>query len=437
MTESQKLKTTVLHAVHLQRNANMAEFGGYDMPLWYPAGTKAEHLAVISRAGLFDTSHMAVITLEGDGAFDLLQHCFTRDLLRCQGKNGAPLTPGKSVYGLFLQNDGTVLDDAIIGQLGKARYMVVVNSNMGPVVTAHLRENAQGQVSIADYTDKLGKIDLQGPAAARILQDLLANPDEVLTDMGYFSFKGDIFAGGSSAVQLKDGTRVLVSRTGYTGEFGFELFTEKDSATNLWEKLVEAGQPFGLLPCGLAARDSLRAGALLPLSHQDIGDWLFGHTPWSFVLPWNKDGSGWTKSFIGAQRLDQGERDYTYGFAGYDPRKITVSERSEVQDADGSRLGRILTCTTDMAIGRVDDQIFSIATPVSRGRPETFQARGLSCGFVRVGRACKPGEQLWLVEGKRRLKVEIRNIIRPDRTARAPMAQMRSSEKERGDHERD
>ncbi len=188
MTESQKLKTTVLHAVHLQRNANMAEFGGYDMPLWYPAGTKAEHLAVISRAGLFDTSHMAVITLEGDGAFDLLQHCFTRDLNHCQGKDGAPLTPGKSVYGLFLQSDGTVLDDAIIGQLGAGRYMIVVNSNMGAAVSAHLRELARGEVSLVDYTDELGKIDLQGPASARILQRLLADPDTVLTDMGYFNF---------------------------------------------------------------------------------------------------------------------------------------------------------------------------------------------------------------------------------------------------------
>lgn len=427
MTESQKLKTTVLHSFHHQHNANMAEFGGYDMPLWYPSGTKAEHLAVIRQAGLFDTSHMAVIVVEGGSAFDLLQHCFTRDLNHCQGKDGAPLTPGKSVYGLFLQSDGTVLDDAIIGQLGAGRYMIVVNSNMGAAVSAHLRELARGEVSLVDYTDELGKIDLQGPASARILQRLLADPDTVLTDMGYFSFKGDIFPGGTSTVELKDGTRVLVSRTGYTGEFGFELFTAKDSAAALWQDLLDIGESFGLLPCGLAARDSLRAGAMLPLSHQDIGDWLFGHTPWSFVLPWNKEGSGWTKGFVGSQQLLQGQRDYTYGFAGYDPRKITVSPESQVEDADGARIGRILTCTTDMAIGRVDEQIFSIVSPVSEGRPEAFLAKGLSCGFVRVDRPCRPGDQLWLVEGKRKLKVEIRSVIRPDRSARAPMARMRSS----------
>jgi len=427
MTNPKNFKTTVLHGSHLERNANMAEFGGYDMPLWYPSGTKAEHLAVICQAGLFDTSHMAVITVEGSGTFDLLQHSFTKDLLRCQGKGGVPLAEGRSVYGLFLNSDGTVLDDAIIGKLGDNRYMLVVNSGMGSVVDAHLRELSQGEVAITDHSDRLGKIDLQGPASARILQSLFSDPETVLADMGYFSFKGDIFPGGSAPLELKDGTRVILSRTGYTGEFGFELFTEKDNALNLWRMILATGEPCGLLPCGLAARDSLRAGALLPLSHQDIGDWTFGQTPWSFVLPWDNDGENWTKSFVGAQRLLQSERDYTYGFAGYDPRKISVGGTSEVQDDGGTTIGKILTCTTDMAIGRVEDRIVSIATPVSKGRPESFQARGLSCGFVRVDRPCLPGDQVWLVEGKRKLKVEIRKSIRPDRTARAPMAQMRSS----------
>ena len=427
MIQAEELKTTVLHSYHLEQSANMAEFGGYDMPLWYPSGTKAEHLAVITQAGLFDTSHMAVITIEGSGTFDLLQHSFSKDLLRCQNRGMAPLSEGRSVYGLLLNSDGTVLDDAIIGQLGEERYMMVVNSGMGSAVGAHLRELAQGQATITDYSDKLGKIDLQGPASARILENLFSDPDSVLADMTYFSFKGDIFPGGSATLELKDGTRVILSRTGYTGEFGFELFTEKAKALNLWQMILAAGRPFGLLPCGLAARDSLRAGAMLPLSHQDIGNWVFGHTPWSFVLPWDNDGESWTKSFVGAQRLLQSERDYTYGFAGYDPRKISAGSSSEVKAEDGTTIGKVLTCTTDMAIGRVEERIVSIATPVSKGRPEAYQPRGLSCGFVRVDRPCLPGELVWLVEGKRKLKVEIRKSIRPDRTARASMAQMRSS----------
>ncbi len=426
MTQSTRLNQTVLHSFHLQTNANMAEFGGYHMPLWYPSGAKAEHLAVIQQAGLFDTSHMAVICVEGSGSFDLLQHCFSRDLHRCVGQQSTELVAGKSVYGLFLKADGNVLDDAIIAQLGFGRYMVVVNSGMGSTLSSHFKKYAGNDVVITDHTDLLGKIDLQGPAAALIVQTLFNDPDTVLDDLSYFSFKGDIFPGGSATLQLKDGTPILLSRTGYTGEFGFEMFVKEADCLGLWQMILAAGEPFGLIPCGLAARDSLRAGAMLPLSHQDIGDWPFGHTPWSFVLPWDDDRRNFTKQFIGAERLLQDDRDHTYGFAGYDPRKIPVSETSVVQDEDDKTIGTILTCTTDMAIDRLDDRITSIATPMSKGRPESFRARGLSCGFIRTSRPCRSGEHVKLVDGKRVLKVEIRDSIRPDRTARCSMKQMRN-----------
>ncbi len=425
MTSSSDLKHTILHPFHLQNNANMAEFGGYHMPLWYTTGAKAEHLSVIQRAGLFDTSHMAVLTIEGDTALGLLQHCFSRDLQRCVGKEPAALTAGRSVYGLFLRTDGRVLDDAIVSQLGSGRYMVVVNSGMGAAVSAHLKEFAETDVVITDYSDQLAKIDLQGPAAAQIIESMLADPDTVLEDLYYFSFKGDIFS-TTPSLRLTDGTPVVLSRTGYTGEFGFELLVEKDHGQKLWNSLLEAGSPFGLLPCGLAARDSLRAGAMLPLSHQDIGDWIFGHTPWSFVLPWDDDRSAFTKSFVGAEALIKGERDFSYGFAGFDPRKIQNAVAGVVEDEKGTEIGTITTCTTDMAIGRIDEQIFSIATPASAGRPDSFRPRGLSCGFIRTSRPCRIGETVTLVEGRRSLKVEIRNDIRPDRTARCSMQLMRN-----------
>ena len=426
MTDLAQIKQTVLHSFHLDQQANMAEFSGYHMPLWYPSGAKSEHLAVISRAGLFDTSHMAVVMVEGNDAFKLLQHSFSRDLRSCLGKGETPLSTGRSVYGLFLNSDGTVLDDAIIGQLSAGRYMLVVNSGMGGPVSEHLMELAGGEVLITNYSDELGKIDLQGPASALILETLLSDPDSVLDNMSYFSFKGDIFPGASDPLQIKDGTPILLSRTGYTGEFGFELFTQREYAPALWQSVLNAGEQFGLLPCGLAARDSLRTGAMLPLSHQDIGNWTFGHTPWSFVLPWYKEGKSFSKSFVGAQQVLKEQHDYTYGYAGYDPRKISAGSSSEVKDEDGTAIGTILTCTTDMAIDRVDGRIFSVATPPAEGGPDAFQPRGLSCGFVRVDRPLHPGDMVWLVEGKRNIKVEIRNSIRPDRTARLPMKRMRS-----------
>jgi len=433
MTGSTQLKKTVLHGCHTLKSANMAGFGGYHMPLWYETGARAEHLAVIESAGLFDTSHMAVITVGGSGAYDLLQHAFTRDLDRCIGTG--PLVDGRSVYGLFLETDGTVLDDAIIGQLGMDNYMVVVNAGMGPLICDHLRELATADVNITDHSDTFAKIDLQGPSSALILQKLLDDPDGVLDDLRYFSFKGDLFGTGRAPVTIDSSIPLLLSRTGYTGEFGFELFVDGAHGETLWNRLLEAGAPYGLTACGLASRDSLRTGAMLPLSHQDIGNWKFGHTPWSFVLPTNGKGATFTKQFVGADSLLKDDADFTCGFAGYDPRKIPISDTSVVLDESGDAIGTILTCTTDMAVDRVGEdrsRIVSIATAEADGRPEGFRARGLSCGFIRANRRCRAGEQLWLVEGKRKICVEVRDDIRPDRTARFSMKRMRSTSEERG-----
>ena len=423
------MKTTPLHGWHVGHSANMAAFGGYEMPLWYPAGAKAEHLAAITGAGLFDTSHMAVLTLHGPAVRALLQRCFSKDLERCIGPKKGPLMPGRGVYGVFLDPAGQVIDDAIVYQCGEADYMLVVNASMGGPIAAHLHQHNPDPTKavIHDHTDRIGKMDLQGPAAARVLSRVLRDPDQVFDRMVYFSFKGtfapDLLPG--VPVTLLDGTPVLVSRTGYTGEFGFELFVAPEHTAKLWQLLLAAGEPDHLLVCGLAARDSLRAGAGLPLSHQDIGPWLFACNPWLFVLPWNEAGNGFTKEFLGAPALLAAqEAPCTLPYAGFDPRKITISDQSRVTGLDGTPLGTILTCTTDMAIDRVDGTIVSIATPPENGRPRSFTPRGLCCGFVRLDRPLAPGSEVLLTDGKRTLKVEIRDQIRPDRTARKPLAAM-------------
>ncbi len=423
---TQNLLTTQLHDWHQQANANMAEFGGYHMPLWYQSGAKDEHLAVITSAGLFDTSHMAVIEIKGSGSFKLLQKCFSKDLARCIGRDSKPLKTGRSVYGVFLQEDGSVLDDSIISCVAPDHYLVVVNSGMGRPVSQHLSPHADDSVIITDGTGQYGKIDIQGPNSARILEKVLKDPDSALTGLGYFSFRGSMLIDGEVTVQTTEGTPVLLSRTGYTGEFGFELFVRSEDTQPLWQQLLAAGREYRLTPCGLAARDSLRVGALLPLSHQDIGGWLFGNTPWDFVLPYGVDGTSFTKDFIGAEALNEGaQRSYTYGFAGFDPRKIPLGPDTVVSTDDGEQIGIVLTCATDMAIGRVGDTIFSIASPVESGKPADFKPRGLSCGFVKTQRECAVGDFLILSEGKRKIKVEIRDEVRPDRTARCGMKVMR------------
>ena len=161
------------------------------------------------------------------------------------------------------------------------------------------KTSAGGTAVITDLTDRLGKMDIQGPAAAKILGRVLADPKTVFAGMPYFSFKGhfDPASPLADAVRLDDGTPILLSRTGYTGEFGFEIFLAPDKIQRLWERLLEAGHSYDIKPCGLAARDSLRAGAVLPLSHQDIGHWPFINHPWPFALPFTADQTGFYQGF--------------------------------------------------------------------------------------------------------------------------------------------
>ena len=418
MTTSKK---TVLHGWHVENGANMALFGNYDMPLWYKTGAKAEHLAVIQAAGIFDTSHMAVVSVKGEGARALLQYCLSKDLDSCLGKGKTALVDGRCVYGVFLNTDGTVIDDAIVYQLQPQSFMVVVNAGMGGVIAAHLVKNAgEGELVVEDLTDRVGKMDIQGPDSARILEKILKDPVAVFDRLVYFSFKGGFDnLQTASSVELVDGTPLLISRTGYTGEFGFELFVPIDSLVSLWSMVLEAGKDRELLACGLAARDSLRAGAVLPLSHQDIGPWPFLNNPWPFALPLNDDNTTFSKDFIGGSALLQSSWDkYTLPFAGFDPRKIAAGEKSYVTSETGERLGVILTCTTDMAIGRMDGEIVSISGS------NDFQVKGLCCGFVLLDKKCDPGEKVILTDGKRKIRVEIRADVRPGRTARSPIGTM-------------
>jgi aminomethyltransferase len=417
-------KRTPLNSWHRDQGANMADFGGYDMPLWY-SSVKDEHLAVLTGAGLFDTSHMAAVTVSGPGAADLLQHCFTNDLDACMGPRKKPLSPGRCTYGAFLDEKGHAIDDAIVFFLQKDHYMVVVNAGMGAVVADHLKTHLDGRdAAVTDLTDRLGKMDIQGPAAAKVLAKLLADPRAAYEGLVYFSFKGhfDPASPLADAVRLDDGTPILLSRTGYTGEFGFEIFLAPEKIRNLWQRLLAAGESFAVKPCGLAARDSLRAGAVLPLSHQDIGHWPFINHPWPFALPFNADQTGFTKDFIGRRALeDLTDVTFTQAFVGKDLRKIAAGEESRVLDTDGRRIGTVLTCATDMGIGLQDGEIFSVASPE---KPQGFKARGLCCGFVKTDRKLSAGQQVDIADSRRRITVTVVDDIRPHRTARKPMREM-------------
>ena len=403
---TQELKTTPLNEWHRRAGANMADFGGYDMPLWYETGVKNEHLGVLKSAGIFDTSHMACITITGKDAFDLLQLCFTRDI--------SSLADGRCVYGAFLNEKGHSLDDAIVYKFGAEDYMICVNSGMGPDISAHLAGYKKNRdAHIRDLTDQVAKMDVQGKNSARILSKVLKDPDSVFAKMPYFSFKGR--ADGESDTLLADGTPILLSRSGYTGEFGFEIFISPDAVVKLWKDILKAGEEYEVTACGLGSRDSLRAGAVLPLSHQDIGDWKFINHPWDFALPYNEDRTGFTKEFVGREALEKGFDRYVYPFAGDSLRKVAAGEETQVIDGSQNLIGFVLTCATDMGIGWHGGRIYSIASP---DLPADAKIKGISCGFVMVDRELEYGDRLTLKEGKRKIEVTVVRDVRPDRTAR-------------------
>jgi aminomethyltransferase len=283
--------------------------------------------------------------------------------------------------------------------------MVCVNAGMGSTISGHLEDNKNDfDAYITNLNANIAKMDIQGPQSGKILYSLLKNPEEVFEKFPYFSFKGDFDLESEKfntdenyKVTLKNNTPILLSRSGYTGEFGFEIFLKASQAMSLWENLLKAGKTFGITPCGLGARDSLRTGAGLPLSHQDIGNFAFINHPWEFALPYNKGKKGFTKSFIGDQALlgAKPANDRNYGFTqlfvGDSLRKIHPGDSSRVLNETGKDIGWVLSCATDMAIDFLNDKIVSINSP---GLPDEFKIKGLSCGLVLVSEKLDAGTKI-------------------------------------------
>ena len=403
---STPLNQTTLNDTHRKFGATLVDFGGWEMPLWYPTGAVKEHLAVLSGAGLFDTSHMAVIIVEGSGIRDFLNYAITKDI--------SELKLDRAGYGIILDDQGFSVDDAVVYVLSEDRFGLVVNAGMSAAVIAHMKKLPGGDQFVwTDLAGKLAKIDIQGPASFKILKPLIANSDQVFEKFPYFSFQGD-FDVSKSNIKLTDGTPILLSRTGYTGELGFEIFLSPEKAPSVFDMILEAGNQDGLIPCGLASRDSLRGGAVLALSHQDIGAWPFINTPWPWALPTAEDGT-FTKDFYGRAALEKvkATADHTLAFVGFDPRKVDAHDAKVL--LDGKEIGTVLTAVAEMAIGRVDGKIVGLG---SENKPEGFSPKGLMCGFIKVNQPLALGALVTLKDNRRELKVEIVNDIRPARSAR-------------------
>lgn len=252
------MKQTPLNAVHRQLKARMVDFGGWEMPVQY-SGVIAEHQAVRTAAGLFDVSHMGEIEVSGSSAQEFLQHVTTNDLTR--------LTNGQVQYTALCYEHGGVVDDLTLYRFTNERFMLCVNAANITKDLVWLQSlavaNKYADLTITDASDNYGLLALQGPQTQSILAPLTSvNLDELT----YYHFSPGTVAG----------IDLLISRTGYTGEDGFELYCPENSAAALWQALMRAGSPLGLIPCGLGARDTLRL---------EKGYALYGHEISAEILP--------------------------------------------------------------------------------------------------------------------------------------------------------
>jgi aminomethyltransferase len=245
---------TKLHAWHLAHGARMVDFGGWDMPVQYPTGPREEHLRVRSAAGLFDIDHMGRLEVTGPDALAFLQRVQTWDAARIE--------PGRAHYSMLLNENAGVIDDIFVYHRGDAAtWLVVVNAGNAAKDTAWLRDQSRGYaVTITDKAPDSCMVALQGPAARAVLQKLCTGTD--LAAIGYHR-----------VVELPiDGAPSTLCTTGYTGERGYELLLPGARAAALWDAILGAGAAETLIPCGLGARDSLRAEACLPLYGHEIDE---------------------------------------------------------------------------------------------------------------------------------------------------------------------
>lgn len=250
--QSRDLKKTPLNAAHRRAGAKLVDFAGWEMPVEYSgSGIKTEHLAVRERAGLFDVSHMGEIVVEGEDALAYLQRLTPNDVAR--------LSDHQAHYSALTTPQGTFVDDILVYRFGPTHFFLCVNASNTDKDYQWMLDHKRGRVSVRNVSADYAQLAVQGPKALSIVQKLTTTP---LAEIKNYWFTRGAVAG-------IDG---IVSRTGYTGEDGFELYVAPDRAIPLWDALLEAGAEYGMIPTGLGARNTLRLEAKMALYGNDIDD---------------------------------------------------------------------------------------------------------------------------------------------------------------------
>jgi len=244
------LKRTAFYDKHIENGGKMVDFGGWDLPIHYTKGIIEEHKKVRSSAGLFDVSHMGETRVTGPDAESWLQRMMTNDV--------TSIEDGQVLYTMMCYPNGGVVDDLLIYKVSRENYFLVINASNTEKDVMWLKDHVRGNVKVEDLSSSYSELALQGPKAEEILKKIADFDPEKL---GFFRFVENVKVGGVNS---------LVSRTGYTGEDGFEIYMDHEGAVAVWDAIMEAGREFDILPAGLGARDSLRFEAGLPLYGHEL-----------------------------------------------------------------------------------------------------------------------------------------------------------------------
>ena len=313
------LRRTALHDRHVGAGGRMVEFAGWEMPVQY-RGVIDEHRAVRASAGLFDVSHMGEIRVAGPGAEAFVQALTPNDVSK--------LTPGRAHYSALLNESGTFLDDLLVYRLAGEEFLLVVNASNAATDFAWVSSRLHDGLAVEDVSDRYALLALQGPEALAILSRLTST---ALEEIRYYRFvRGEVA-----------GREAIFSRTGYTGEDGFELYLDPADATEVWDRVLEAGRPEDLAPAGLGARDTLRLEAGMALYGHEIDATT---TPWEAGLDWIvKLGQG---DFVGRDALVAArEKELRHRLVGFEIVGRGIAREGHRFVSDGREVGRVTSGT--------------------------------------------------------------------------------------------
>lgn len=359
------LRTTPLHEIHEELGARMMAFGGFEMPVQYTSIID-EHMAVRNDAGLFDVSHMGEVLIRGDRALDFVQHLVTND--------ASNLYEGRAMYTVMCTPEGGIIDDGIVYRRSENQYLMVLNAANTERDLAWMHDHNPMGATLEDISDDTALLALQGPKALDIAQSFL---DDDLDDLKFYHFwekaDGDFL----------DCDHAIISRTGYTGEVGLELYVHADEAEHVWRSLLEHGEDQGLKPAGLGARDTLRLEAGLCLHGNDITEQT---NPYEAGLGW-------------LVKLDKG------AFIGRDALQ-KIQERGPSRMLVGFVAAERGIPRKDQVIQSPDEESIGVVTS---GTQSPVLDRGIGLGYVPNDPAyTEPGQSLLIASRRRTFEATVR-----------------------------